>query len=211
MNILAVGANPDDVEIGAAGTLARHVNEGNKVYILHMINTGYNDPITKRVWRSDVETRKQAERAATIIGAEMHMLNFRDRHVPFNEKSIILVEKFIKEHSIDVVYTHWGGDSHQDHINTHRTVMAATRYLENVYLYEQIPVPRMSTIHVEPKYYVDITDYVDIKLEAIRSYEFLLKKYGDDFIEGIKALARYRGTQCGRKYAEAFEVVKIVR
>jgi LmbE family N-acetylglucosaminyl deacetylase len=211
MNVVAIGANPDDVEIGVGGTLARHVREGDKVYILHMVNTGYSDPITKKVYRTDEEVRNNAQKAASIIGAELHMFNFKDRCVPFNEESIIKIDSFLRDHSIDIVYTHWRGDTHQDHINTHNAVMAAARYINNLYLFEQIPLPRASTINVEARYYIDITDFLKIKLESVSAYGSEVKKYGDDLLEGVQALARYRGVQCGCKYAEAFEVVKQVR
>ena len=210
MNVVAIGANPDDVEIGAAGTLARHVKEGDKVYILHMINTGYDDPISKRILRTDDETRCCARKAAETIGAELRMLDYRDRQIPFDERSVIMVDRFLREHSIDVVYTHWDGDSHQDHINTHKTVMAAARYIGHIYLFEQVPLPRASVVSYEPKYYVDISDYMQAKLEALKNYESETTK-SRYLLSGVKALARYRGTQCGRKYAEAFEVVKEVR
>jgi LmbE family N-acetylglucosaminyl deacetylase len=210
MNVVAIGANPDDVEIGVGGTLARHVKEGDKVFILHMVSTGYDDPITKRIWRTDNTTKEQAKKAAKIIGAELHMLDFKDRQVPFDEKSIVLVDRFLREHSIHVVYTHWEGDSHQDHINTHKTVMAAARYIGNIYLFEQIPLPRANVVSAEPKYYVDITDFMQIKLEALSVYKSEIGK-NSNLLEGVKALARYRGIQCNRKYAEAFEVVKEVK
>jgi LmbE family N-acetylglucosaminyl deacetylase len=211
MNVVGIGANPDDVEIGASGTLSRHAQEGDNVYILHMINSGYSDPIGGKTYRTSEEVMKNAYRAAEIIGAELHTLNYNDRKVPFNEDSVIKVDRFLREHSINIIYTHWRGDAHQDHINTHNTVMAAGRYVDNIYLFEQIPLPRASTINAEARYYVDITDYFDMKTESISAYESEVKKYGNDLLEGIEALARYRGIQCGCKYAEAFEVVKEVR
>ncbi len=210
MNVVGIGANPDDVEIGVAGTLARHVKDGDKVYILHMINTGYDDPIAKKVIRTDHEARECARKAAKTIGAELHMLDFKDRNVPFDERSVIKVETFLRENSIDTVYTHWDGDSHQDHINTHKTVMAAARYVDRIYLFEQVPLPRANVVSYEPKYYVDISNFIKTKLDALKNYQSEIKKY-TGLLEGVKALARYRGTQCGRKYAEAFEVVKQVR
>ncbi len=210
MNVLAIGANPDDVEIGTAGTLARHVKEGDNVYILHMINTGYDDPISKQIRRTDEQARESARNAAKIIGAEMIMLDFKDRKIPFNEKSVISVEKIIRKNAIDVVYTHWDGDSHQDHINTHKTVMAAARYVDNIYLFEQVPLPRANVVSYEPKYYVNITNFLQTKIDSLKNYETEIRKY-NHLLESVEALARYRGAQCGIKYAEAFEVVKQVR
>ncbi|MHA1409171.1 MAG: PIG-L deacetylase family protein [Candidatus Odinarchaeia archaeon] len=211
MNVVAIGAHPDDIEIGLGGTLARHVKEGDRVYILHMVNTGYNDPIKQITYRTNNEAQENAQNAANIIGADLHMLNFKDRQVPFNDESVVLIDRFLKKYSIDVIYTHWKGDSHQDHINTYNTVMAAARYADNIYLFEQIPLPRVSVINVAARYYVDITDFLDIKLRAVNCYKSEIRKYGSDLIEGIESLARYRGIQCNCKYAEAFELVKSVR
>lgn len=209
-NIIAIGAHPDDVEIGCAGTIARHVFEGDKVTILHMTNTGYGNRITGEVLRTPEQSRNEAARAAKILGCELIMLDFEEQKVPFDAYSIALVNDILEKKNIDVVYTNWRGDSHQDHVATFKCVMAAARYIKNVYLYEQIPQPRVNEVHVEPTYYVDITDYLDKKIEAIKAHESQVKKYGKSLIDGVLALAKLRGIQCKRTYAEAFEVVKQV-
>jgi LmbE family N-acetylglucosaminyl deacetylase len=175
-----------------------------------MINTGYDDPISKQIRRTDEEARECAKNAAKTIGAELTMLDFKDRNIPFNEESVIKVESFLRKHSIDVVYTHWDGDSHQDHINTHRTVMAAARYIGQIYLFEQVPLPRAGVVSYEPKYYVNISDFLQTKLDSLKEYKSEIRKY-NHLLESVEALARYRGAQCGIKYAEAFEIVKQVR
>lgn len=211
MNIAAIGAHPDDIEIGVFGTLARHAAEGDKIYILHMVNTGYGDPLGGTTYRTDEEVFGCAKKSAEMINADLTMLNFRDRNVPFNEDSVVQVDGFLRKHKIDTIYTHWRGDSHQDHINTYKTVMAAGRYIDNVYLFEEIPLPRVSSVEVGARHYVNITKYIDIKLKAVSAYKSEIKKYGLNLLEGIRALAVYRGNQCGCKYAEAFEIVKEVR
>lgn len=209
--VIAIGAHPDDVEIGCSGTLARHVKEGNEVTILHMTNTGYSNRITGEVLRTPEESKEEAERAAKILGCELMMLDFEEQKVPFNEYSVALINNILDEKDINTVYTSWRGDSHQDHIATFKCVMAAARYIDNVYLYEQIPQPRTNELHVEPTHYVDITGYFEIKKKAMRAHKSQVKKYGDALMDGIESLARLRGIQCNRKYAEAFEVIKEVR
>jgi len=200
-NIIAIGAHPDDVEIGCAGTLARHISEGDKVTILHMTNTGYGNRITGEVLRTPEQSRSEADKATKILGCELIMLDFAEQEVPFDAYSVALINDILDKKKINVVYTNWRGDSHQDHIATFKCVMAAARHIENVYLYEQIPQPRTNEMHVEPTYYVDITDYLAKKLEVIRAHESQVKKYGDSLIDGVVALAKLRGIQCSRKYA----------
>lgn len=209
--VIAIGAHPDDVEIGCAGTLARHIDEGDDVTILHMTNTGYSNRITGEILRTPVQSRREAERAAKILGCDLIMLDFEEQKVPFDAYSVALVNSILDEREVDVVYTSWRGDSHQDHIATFKTVMAAARHIDNVYLYEQIPQPRTNELHVEPTYFVDITKYFEIKVKTIEAHESQVKKYGDSVMDGVKSLARLRGVQCKRKYAEAFEVIKEVR
>lgn len=209
--VIAIGAHPDDVEIGCAGTLARHVKEGDAVTILHMTNTGYGNRITGEILRTPEQSRREAERAAEILGCDLIMLDFEEQKVPFDAYSVSLVNSILDEKGIDVVYTNWRGDSHQDHIATFKCVMAAARYIDNVYLYEQIPQPRTNELHVEPTRFVNISNYIKIKMMAVEAHESQVKKYGDSLIDGVKSLARLRGVQCKRNYAEAFEVIKEVR
>ena len=70
-NILAVGAHPDDVEFSCAGTLLRHIYEGDKVTILHMTNTGYKNLLTGEVLRTSHQSQKEAKDSAEILGCNL--------------------------------------------------------------------------------------------------------------------------------------------
>ena len=65
------------------------------------------------------------EKGRSLGVDEIHYLPFTDLNVPFNLESVSELEKLIKEYEIDTIYTHWAGDSNQDHIATFRTTMAA--------------------------------------------------------------------------------------
>ena len=119
----------------------------------------------------------------------------------------------IKEKEINWIYTHWAGDTHQDHINTLNATMAAARLVKNVLCYEQVPLPRMTTTHPVANYYVDITDTIDFKLKGCNQHKSQIdkfKEHGFDMLDNVKTLAKFRGNQCGLKYAEAFNILKIV-
>jgi LmbE family N-acetylglucosaminyl deacetylase len=210
--VIAIGAHPDDVEFGCAGTLARHVQAGDKVTIVHMTCTDCMNIYGEKVIQGE-RRRKEAELAAGIIGAELIILGFTDQMVPFDRESIFAVERVIKQVKADIIYTHWNGDSHQDHINTLKSVLAAGRNVDQIYLYEQVPLPRVGKIFSEVNYYVNITDFYQIKETASLAHVSQVKdKYHDKIMLGMRSLAEFRGGQCDCKYAEAFEAVKqIVR
>ena len=86
--------------------------------------------------------------------------------------------------------------------------------VDNVLSYEQVPVPRVTNVYPVANYYVDITDYMDKKIQASQCHISQIEKYesyGIDMIDSLSVLARYRGNQVGVKYAEAFDVLKMVK
>lgn len=213
-NILAIGAHPDDIEFGCFGTLAKHISLGDIVYILVMTQSDVKDAYTHNITRDSIKSIEEATKATNILNAELILGPFTDTNIPFNGESVAFIEKIIKEKNIDTVYTHWAGDTHQDHINTLSATMAASRLVKNVLCYEQVPLPRISNTHPVANYYVDITNTLDIKLDGCRCHESQISKFaehGFDMIDNIITLAKYRGNQAGVKYAEAFNVLKMVR
>ena len=212
-NILEIGAHSDDIEFGCGGTLHKHVQSGDKVYMLIMSTGDIKHSVTGELIRTIEDTNVECKNGADIIGAQLIQLDFPDREVPFNADSIGAIENAIHENNIDTVYTHWSGDTHQDHINTLQSSLSASRLVDNVLCYEQVPVPRVTNVYPVANYYVDITNYMDIKIEACKSHVTQIEKYknsGIDMIDGLNVLARYRGNQINRRYAEAFDVLKMV-
>ncbi len=212
-NILAIGAHSDDIEFGCGGTLAKHVQNGDKVYMLVMSNGNMKHSVTGDVIRTVEDTNKECKDGADIIGANLIQLDFPDREVPFSAESIGAIENVIHSNNINTVYTHWSGDTHQDHINTLQSSLSAGRLVDNIFCYEQVPVPRVTNTYPVANYYVDITSQMDTKIKSCEAHTSQIKKYkksGIDMIDGLDVLARYRGNQINRKYAEAFDILKMV-
>lgn len=212
-NILAIGAHPDDIEFGCSGTLKRHIKNGDRVIMVVMTSSDVSDAYTYEVTRNADISLNEATCSANHLGAELIIGHFRDTSVPFNGESVAFIERIIKQYDIDTVYTHWGGDTHQDHINTLSATMAAARLVKNVLCYEQVPLPRITMTYPVANYFVDITETMPDKLLACKCHKSQIDKFhshGFDMIDNLEALARYRGTQSGVKYAEAFNVLKIV-
>lgn len=213
-NVLAIGAHPDDIEFGCFGTLKKHLKNGDKVTLLIMTQSDVKDAHTNEVTRDANISKTEAQQAADVLGAELILGPFQDTKVPFNSESVGFIEKIVKERGIDFVYTHWAGDTHQDHINTLSATMAATRLVKNVLCYEQVPLPRITTTYPVANYYVDITETLPTKLAGCQSHKSQIGKFnqhGFDILDGIETLAKYRGNQAGVKYAEAFDILKMVR
>ena len=212
-NVLAIGAHPDDVEFGCFGTLKKHIHKRDKVTICLMSNSTVKDASTGKKTRTRKDSIIEAQHSADSIGANLTMLDFQDTKIPFDSTTVSAIEKIINIHKIDTVYTHWGGDTHQDHVNTLNATLAASRMVNNVFCYEQVPLPRVCMSYPVANYYVNITDTINDKIESCKYHKSQLDKYfniGIDIIDNVKTLAKYRGNQAKVPYAEAFNVLKIV-
>jgi len=211
--IMAIGAHPDDIEFGCSGTIYNHTQNGDYVVMVVMTNTKSVDGVTGKVLRTKEENQEETINSANVLGCDIEFLPFKDLHVPFDFESVSKLDKLIRDHKIDTIYTHWTGDANQDHIATFKTTMAAARYVPNVFCYEQIPVPRLSENEMRAQYYVNITDSFDKKIEASLCHQSQFEKYGSfgfNIEDNLETLAKFRGIQADCKYAEAFQVIKMV-
>lgn len=214
MNIMAIGAHPDDIEFGCGGTLINHKEFGDKVIYVCMTDTESIDATKGKVIRSESQLKSETQCAADILGVDnIFYLPFKDLHVPFSFDSVSRLETLIKQYNVDTIYTHWSGDSNQDHISTFKTTMAAARYVKNIYCYEQIPIPRHTDNPMRVNSYTDISRSFDLKIKAAECRQSQFKKYkaaGFDVSENLTTLAKFRGIQANCKYAEGFQVIKQV-
>jgi LmbE family N-acetylglucosaminyl deacetylase len=208
-NILAVGAHADDIEIGCGGTAALHVKNGDNVYILIMTNSFYTN-YDGKILRSIEEGGEEEKEGADILGGELFNLGFETKNVPYNEKSIEAINKIIDKCNIDIIYTHWYHDTHQDHVRTTQSVLSAGRYVKTILMYEPEYPSGRSYLGFRNQYYMDITSTFDIKIEALKKHKSQVKKYGPEFLEAIEARARHRGYEVGSKFAECFEIIRML-
>ena len=112
---------------------------------------------------------------------------------------------------IDTIYTHWYHDTHQDHMRTTQAVLSAGRYVKNILMYEpEYPAGR-SYLGFRNQYYVDITSTLELKMLSIKQHKSQVKKYGENrFLSAIEARAQHRGYEIGSKYAECFEIIRLL-
>jgi two-component system response regulator HydG len=194
--VLAVGAHPDDVEIGAAGALLAHRAAGHKVAILTMTRGARGGPDDARAG--------EARRAATILGAALYLEDLEDTRISESDPTISAISTVIESVRPTIVYTHSIHDVHQDHRNTHRAVMVAAREVGSVCCFQS----PSATVDFKPARFIVIDEYMTGKLAAIAAFgsQAVVRQYlAPDLIE---ATARYWSRFGSGRYAEAFEVVR---
>lgn len=197
MNVLAVGAHPDDVELGCGATLLRHVARGDDVTILVM-TAGQRGLI------EGMSRQAEQEDAASRLGVRLRWGGFEDGSVPDGPESITVIDEAIAVSAAKTMYTHALNDTHQDHRATATASLAAGRRLPTVLQFET-----PSTQGFEPTVYVDVADSLDEKMEALRSHLSQVLRAGPVDLEAIEAQARFRGFQGRIRYAEAFEAARL--
>jgi LmbE family N-acetylglucosaminyl deacetylase len=198
MHVLAVGAHPDDIELGCAGALMRHVAAGDQVTMLVM-TSGDRGP---QGARSRVSEQKEASR---IIGAQLLWGHFDDGSIPHGRESVAIVDAAVRDLHADVVYVHAPADSHQDHVATSLATAAAARRTARV-LYYQSP----STTQFQPNVFVDVEDTVAGKIDSLRAHWSQVTQCQFVDLEAVEAGCRYWGSRARISYAEPFETPRFV-
>lgn len=197
--ILAIWPHPDDIELGCFWTMARFKREGNQVYFL-VLTDGSGGT-------SGIDRKQEAEMAAALIDVPVYIESLQDRYIADNYDTIQVIEKYIKELEPDMVFIPSKEDTHQDHRAVHHASIVATRLVDQVYIYQS----PSSTINFRPIYYIDITDYLDLKIQAVKLHSSQnTKTYMAE--RAVKWLAEYRAFDVFRndRSFEAFEVFRSV-
>ena len=206
MNILAIGAHFDDVELGCGGALAAHAARGDKVYVFVATVSGFSNQYDQSV-RSSSTARLEAEEAMSILGVkELRCGNFKTLEVEFVDSLNIQILRMVEQLGIDQVYAHWSGDIHHDHQAVARASLHSCRHVPRLLMYRSNWYH--STLDFRGNFYVDITDYWDLKEQAIRAHKSEIDRTGAKWISFFRNEAENAGQRIGVRYAEVFEVVK---
>ena len=217
MNILAVGAHPDDLEILCAGTLARYSRDGHRVIMAHVCNGNKGHHHIPPDKLAEVRDREAAS-SAKVIGAEHINLGTEDLDVYLEREQVLKCVELIRRTTPDVIITHSPDDYMPDHTVTSKLVFDASfiatlphTKTEHEHFEKITPIYYADTlagVKFQPEEYVDITETFVIKKKMLDCHKSQLKwlKEHDkiDILELIKTVARFRGLQCGVLYAEAF-------
>ncbi len=226
MNVLVFAPHPDDEIIGCGGTIARHVAEGDRVWVC--VVTRGKPP----VFRHPPETYEklphdlyeEIEKSHEVLGIEetfylqfpASMLESVPRY-ELNER----IGEIIERTEPDVIYMPHFGDMQKDHYITADAVMVAVRpkgkhVVRSVYAYETLSETEWSIPHASntfiPNVFIDVSHFMETKLRAMFCYDSQLGGFPNPrSIEAMISLAKYRGSTMRSMAAEAFMLIREYR
>jgi bacillithiol biosynthesis deacetylase BshB1 len=216
LDVLAFGAHPDDVELFAGGTMAKMAALGHATGVVDMTRGELGTRGTVAV------RRQEARRAAGVLGLKVREnLGLADGNVQVTPAARLKVIRVLRKYRPRIVLTHYWDDNHPDHVHTSRLVSEAVhhsglakidtaqeRYRPDTLLYFKLPA------YVTPDFVVDVSDYSEKRLAAIRCYGSQLfdpssrepstKLSHPDFLERVETIHAFYGTLIGKKKGEAF-------
>ena len=208
MNILAIGAHFDDVELGCGGALAKHIAEGDDVYVYVATQSGYSKYNDIQI-RSNEFALQEGAAAMSLLGANLITGDFKTLEVEFVDKLNVDILKIVEEKNIDVAYIHWFGDIHHDHASVSKASLHSCRHVRCVLMYRSNWYH--SSIDFRGNFYIDISSYIGLKIDTILQHKSELKRTKKKWIDFWESEASNCGLKIGVKYAEVFEVVKWVQ
>lgn len=199
--VIAIGAHPDDIELGIGGTLAALSLGGARV-IMAICSVP-----------AHFETRcAEAQAAAAILGCELRILISDGCRRIEDLKAYQLVgllDGLVREFSPAAVLTHGPGDFHRDHVAVYRAAVSTQR-LSQFDFYSYLPtMTRPVPVPFQPRAYVDISQTIEAKMQAIAAHPSQFSARGITF-ELYRDIARLNGRMCGVDYAEGLDVNRMV-
>jgi LmbE family N-acetylglucosaminyl deacetylase len=201
MNILAIGAHPDDIEFGCGGALIKYSKRGDNIYLLVLTKGEIGAKPSIRM--------KEQERSAKFLKAKkVYQGIFPDTKIPVDKRLITTIENAMKDSKPDIIFFNYYNDIHQDHRAVAEGAISATRYVKKVLFYE---VP--TTEGFEPDVFVDIGDVLEDKLKLLKIYASQVNKTRVPhltILESAKSCANFRGFQARVKYAEGFKALRLM-
>lgn len=222
MNILVLAPHADDEVLGMGGSIARFVNEGKRVIVA--ILTGHGEE-KHPLWAPESWDIVRAEAKVACSHLGVSDLLFRELPAACLDNTPAwrinqVVSNVLKEVQPDEVYVPFSHDLHQDHqAIAYAAIVACRPYLDigrkvkRVLAYETLSETHLAPPYLAPAFqpnvFVDISDFIDKKLDAMRAYASQLQAdHLPRSIAGLQALARFRGTHNGVEAAEAFVLLR---
>jgi len=218
--VIVISAHPDDETLGVGGTLLRHADHGDEIYWIIVTDIFEKDGVSaQRV----IERSDEIEKVSSLYGfTKIFNLGYSSAkldttHIPDLVKSI---SKIFNEVEPEVIYSLNRSDAHSDHRIIFDATMACTksfRYpsIKQLLMYECISetefAPSLNEKVFIPNYFVDITDYIDKKIDIMKVFKSELAPAPfPRSIENIRALATFRGCSVGVNAAESFQLLKYI-
>jgi LmbE family N-acetylglucosaminyl deacetylase len=223
MNILAIGAHPDDIEINCGGTLLRYREEGHGIYLALMTSGNIGSNVLPD--RETIARTREAEQlaAALFYDAQVRFLRHDDEAVEDTAQARRDLLNAIRWADPDVIFTHFPGDNSTDHNVTGSLVGRVMLCLAGKNVPADVPPIRKhpsvffwdtpAGLGFEPEVYVDITSAFERKLQATACHQsqlaWLSVLHPHALPERLRIQASFRGLQNGVQYAEGFRAFRL--
>ena len=199
--VLAIGAHPDDLEIGIGGTLSRLRRHGARVVM-----------VVASIPKDYEVRREEAKRGAEILDCELKILMDGGAHRIEDVKAcdlVAMIDDLVRDYEPAAMLTHSSADFHNDHLLIYNACLPTQRlrYFD-LFCYHPTncrPVP----IAFHPRAYVDISATIDAKMHAITAHS---SQFGDRGLDTsmYREFAHINGRMIGVDYAEGLDVVKLM-
>ena len=227
VDFLAIGAHPDDVELGCGGTIAKLISEGKSVVIIDLTQGELGT-------RGSAETRAQeAKKAGAILGVSVREnLYFRDGFFVNDEKHQIEIIKMIRKYKPEIVLCNAIDDRHPDHakaakLESDACFLAGLRRIETTLDGEVQNEWRPKHVfhyiqwkEIKPDFVIDISDFLSKKIDSCMAYssQFYDPTSSEpetpisnrDFFESLTYRAQNLGRLSGVAYAEGFTYERLI-
>lgn len=227
LDILAFGAHPDDVEIGCGGTIAKEVSLGKKVGIIDLTQGELGT-------RGSIEIRyKEAKKGAEILGVQVREnLKFADGFFKNDKEHQLEIVKIIRKYKPEIVLCNAIDDRHIDHGKGSKLVsdacfLSGLQKIQTQFNGEnqqswhpKVVYHYIQWKHIEPDFVVDISDFIQTKLNSVLAYESQVFNpnskepqtpiTSQNFLESISYRARDLGRLIGSEYAEGFTTERYI-
>lgn len=227
VDILAIGAHPDDVELGCGGTLAKLISEGKKVAIVDLTQGELGTRGT------NVTRAQEAASASEILGiSARENLKMKDGFIHNSEEYQIQIVKMIRKYQPEIVLANAVDDRHPDHAKAAKLVSDACflsglvkieTELDGEHQKQWRPKQVFHYIqwkHITPDFVIDISNFMEKKIEACLAYktqfydpnsnEPMTPIATKDFLESLTYRAQDLGRLSGVEFAEGFTTEKLL-
>lgn len=219
MKIVVFSPHPDDDVLGCGGSIVKHIQAGNEVIVVYMTNGDAGDLNDSKEALSEIR-KKEAQEAAKILGISKTIyMDLADGYVEYQSEILNKIIGLLREYQPEIVYIPHAKEAHRDHKNTFAIVneaiirASANSFQEaggNPWYVPTILCYEVWTPLQEISYVENISDYMEIKIQALQKHRSQIKNLRyDNAIEGLNT---YRGIMTGKgKYCECFQIVRVGR
>lgn len=206
-NILAIGAHFDDVDLGVGGSCAKWSKEGKRVFKLTLTDNKTNF-VQKGIIVDYDSSFLASKKACEILGIKELYLKkpLPCNSLEYSMETMQEIESIIYEYNIDTVVIHFSDDANQDHCSAYKLCVTAARHCDNVLMF--LSNGYITHHSFEPRFFVDISEYVEIKKKALSQYSSEHNRFNRLFEINIERNHIW-GYSNHCEYAEGFMIIKM--